>query len=545
MQTIIDKLKHHKKFLFFLLSLFTGIWALYPFGDFQYYLATGDHGRDLYAAQQTLKGALPYQDYAWLFGPLMPYYYALFFTIFDISIQSVLLGQNILILLAGLLIYLSCSVFLSPTISFVCAVWYWAFRNVEFFYTYNHIGGIVMILATVYVTLLYLRKPKIQFIYAGSLFTFLLILIRPNMGMAIFIAYFLNIIIIDITQKHKYFLNRSPLRILLPSSILLLSALIYGYLLHPLEGYEIYQSFPYGKFQRTDTSPSVLGALIILKNTLILNFTHTFPRKLLSLSILASIGQIIILLFQHKIKKPLKTQILLVSSCISIFIFFGIHEFIGSGTFYRLNWIFACFFILIFYVIAWLMHLGPKKIFTPFVQFFIILLLLTPAILKIKNDLRNINFSRATGASLHIGKTHIYTSQNKTWTQTVQPTVEFIKTHVPKNEKILAIPFDTLYYFLSEREGASRQTVFFDHIIIPEEQEHKIIQELKDNNINWVILSSRIRSVEAGMGTFGETYCPLIAEYLNNNFKIVKQFGDWINPGGWTTPHGTRILRRN
>jgi len=545
MKTVIKKLLHHQKKFFLLLTIVLGLWTLSPLQDFQHYLSTGDHGRDLHAFQKTMEGKLPYRDYAWLFGPLMPYYYSLFFHLFGISIQSVLLGQNLLILLAGILIYLICATFLSPVISFICPLWYWGFRGIEFFHTYNHIGGIVTILLTLYALLQYLKNPRLYPVYLGSFSIFLLMLIRLNMGIAIFIAFYLSLIIIDLTQKKSSFLKHPYLRTLLPLGSFTAAILIYWTLLHPLPGYILYQSFPYGKFQRTDATTSLLSTLILFKNILLKNFMITWPRRILGLTIITAFLQISFLSLFNKISPKIKTTLLLLFTSLFIFFIFAFHEFIASGIFYRLHWVICLFFIIIFHLIFWMMRLGSKKIFTPLVQTMILLTLFTSAIVQIRNGHKNISaFKEALGASLHIGKNNVYTSQRKDWAKTVTDSVNFIQHNVPKNEKILAMPFDALYYFLTQRDSASRQLVFFEHIVIPKQQEEKIITDLEKQNVNWVILSSRIRSEEPGMGTLGKTYCPLIGRYLNAHFKIEAQFGDWENPGGWVHPHGTRILKR-
>jgi hypothetical protein len=55
----------------------TGLFLLLPGVQSQPFIATGDHGRDLYAAAAILQGEVPYRDFWWVYGPLMPYYYAL------------------------------------------------------------------------------------------------------------------------------------------------------------------------------------------------------------------------------------------------------------------------------------------------------------------------------------------------------------------------------------------------------------------------------------------------------------------------------------
>ena len=69
-----DFYARHKKNIFFCLTCLLGIVVLYPFIDYQPIMATGDHGRDLYAARVALEGRVPYRDYWWVYGPAMPYY---------------------------------------------------------------------------------------------------------------------------------------------------------------------------------------------------------------------------------------------------------------------------------------------------------------------------------------------------------------------------------------------------------------------------------------------------------------------------------------
>ena len=85
--------KRHAKCLLLLLVFGTGILITAPYARFQGPLSQGDHGRDLYAAQAVFRGELPYKDFWWVYGPLMPYYYGLFYKIFGIQISSIILGK--------------------------------------------------------------------------------------------------------------------------------------------------------------------------------------------------------------------------------------------------------------------------------------------------------------------------------------------------------------------------------------------------------------------------------------------------------------------
>ena len=161
------------KLIFLLLTILTGLILLYPFIDFQYYLSQGDHGRDLYAFEQTTRGAQVYQDYWWVYGPLMPIYYAGIDRWLGTNIQSILAGEMFLHLLSGVFIFLTLGVFFAPLIGFSAAVWFWVFND-DFFFTYNHAGGITMLTLIVYSLFLYLKNPRIGYLVLGLCGIFLL-----------------------------------------------------------------------------------------------------------------------------------------------------------------------------------------------------------------------------------------------------------------------------------------------------------------------------------------------------------------------------------
>ena len=87
--------------------------------------------RDLYAAQAVYRGELPYKDFWWVYGPLMPYYYGLFFKIFGVHIGSMLLGKLILKILGGILICLGLMEVSSNIAAFFGACWFMLFQQLR------------------------------------------------------------------------------------------------------------------------------------------------------------------------------------------------------------------------------------------------------------------------------------------------------------------------------------------------------------------------------------------------------------------------------
>lgn len=539
-KTLAERIDPHKKTIFLLFTIIAGILILWPLLNFQNYISTGDHGRDLYCFQQTMEGALPYRDYSWLYGPLMPYYYSIFFHLGGISIQSILLGQFLLILLAGIFIFLICSVFLSPTISSVCALWYWSFRGTEFFYTYNHIGGVVAMLATLYCLFKYIDQKRSVHVWAGFISIFLLMLIRLNMGVVFLIAFVFSLLLIDLSAKNNRTFKKVRLYIYLSLGVITATSAIYWFLLHTLPEYAILQSFPFGKFQRTDYTTTPFESLILARNVISSYFLATPAQMIFGILLILSFVQTALFIFSKKTSKESSKQLFFIFSSLIIFTIATSHEFLASGTLFRIFWILPFIFILGFFLI----FTATKNISSPFIKILILITLLFPALKNTVSDHRVINTLKTPVHKLHVGNNTIYSSQNPLWLKTVTDASEFIRKEIPPSEKILVIPFDALYLFLGERKSVTRQIVFFDHINIAKEQEQEIISNMEKENGNWVIVSSRSVSTEAGMGIFGKTYCLILSEYIKGHFTVVAEFGNMATPGGWAWNHGVRILKR-
>src|ERR1035437_6145560 len=85
------------KTIFLVLTILSAIIFVWPELNFQDQLAQGDHGRDLYAFEAVLHNQSPYKDFWWVYGPLMPYYYGLFYKILGLHITSILIGRAMLL----------------------------------------------------------------------------------------------------------------------------------------------------------------------------------------------------------------------------------------------------------------------------------------------------------------------------------------------------------------------------------------------------------------------------------------------------------------
>jgi len=248
----------------------------------------------------------------------------------------------------------------------------------------------------------------------------------------------------------------------------------------------------------------------------------------------------IYLLISKKIEKSYRQDILLALSVIGIFFVFYFHEFLVSGVWYRSYWSYPFLVLFHFVMIAVAFSFIPK-----FLRVIILIFLGALSALGIVSHIGVIQSQKTPYRFLNMDRGQIYVGNEPQWTDTVNTVTKFLNTNLQKDDLFFALPYDCLYYYLAGKKSPTRQLIFFDHIKIPRQQEVSVIQELENNNIGYVLMSSRIVSNETGLGVFGKTYCPLIGQFVYNNFKpLVRQGGDWTQPPGWANNHGVMIMKR-
>ena len=142
--------------------------------------------------------------------------------------------------------------------------------------------------------------------------------------------------------------------------------------------------------------------------------------------------------------------------------------------------------------------------------------------------MRSVNAVKTESHYLSLPRAGVYISNSPSWIATVEQTTEFLNKTLKPNELFFALPYDCLYYYLTDKKTPTRQLIFFEHIKIPPEQERSVIAELESNHVNYVLLSSRaFARQELGLGFLGTSYCPLIGKYIQDNFIPIARFGDW------------------
>lgn len=527
-----------KNQIFFFLTLFAGIFILYPFIDFQAAMATGDHGRDLYAAQVTLKGHRPYRDYWWVYGPLMPYYYALFFKFLGIHVPALLTGKALLSLVSALLIYGTLTTLsVSSALAFIGALWFLVFPP-EFFITYNHIGGLTILLVLTFLIFQYFARRSVLLLYLGLGAVFLLSLVKPNFGVTGLFCLLTAVVGIDQIYKDPVTLGK---KIFYWAAFVLpfLVFLVYWWFLRGLPIYAIRQCLPYWGGDQPYNIPITTGIGMLLGSI----FRNMFAGRQNFLSALVMIGAIVQSTRQlaaKRIDPRERTRLLIAIGLLAFFYIVNVHEFLLSGVFYRSLWAKPFAYLLMFLFLSTAAR-GLRK----GVRGFLYGTLLAILILNISNT--QFALKTVKTPSQYLGTQHgkVFLGNPSPWIQTVTQTVLYLEATLQRDELFFVLPYDPLYYFLTDKVSPTRQLIFFNHIKIPPEQEKEVLAELEKNNVNWILLSSRHNATEEyGLGILGKTYCPLIGEYIERNFTTVAEFGDWVNEPGWAWNHGAIILKR-
>lgn len=527
-----------KNQIFFFLTLFAGIFILYPFLDYQSIIAPGDHGRDLYAARVALEGRAPYRDYWWVYGPLMPYYYAFFFKFLGIHIPALLTGKALLSLVSALLVYGTLITLAVPSVlSFIGALWFLVFLP-DFFITYNHIGGTTLLLVLTFLIVQYLARARVFLLYLGLGAVFFLSLVKLNFGVTGLFCLLAAVAGIDhvykipVTRKKKIFYWAA---LVLPALVFL----VYGWFLRGLPLYAIRQCLPYlGGDQPYNIF--VTAGIGMLLTTIFNNITATWQNFLFALIVIAAIVQSTRWLASKRIDPKERTRVLATVAILAIFYVTSVHEFVLSGIFYRSYWAKPFVYLLIFFIL----HVATKDL-NKIIRGLLCATLLFIVSLQIFHTQQYIQTVKTSSQYLEVERGKVFLGNHAPWINTVTQTVSYLETSLRKDELFFALPYDPLYYFLTDKVSPTRQLIFFEHIKISPQQEKEVLAELEKNKVNWILLSSRHKATEEyGLGILGKTYCPLIGEYIERNFTTVAEFGDWVNEPGWAWNHGTRILRR-
>jgi ABC-type amino acid transport system permease subunit len=532
-----DKRPGRQRALFLMLALCVGVLIIYPRQGGEAWFDPGDRGRDVYAFERTLHGELPYKDYFWFYGPLMPYVYAGFLGVLGCQISSVILCKSCLTLLAAAFLYLAVSELCAPLTAFFACAWFLVFYP-DFFFTYNHIGGVAMIMAVLWTLFAYIRTARLSHAFLGLLWCFLLALIKVNFGV---VATGMCVLGVFLTDRIKEIPRRKGRALFYASAFVIIPVLtmvVYGGLLKGLAPMEIRECLPYW----SNDEPNVvnpLGALKMLGQFVLAKVCADETRACVAVIILGAAVRTAWLLVARKIEPGRRRELIAALILLGIFYAANLHEYLRSGVGYRRFWSLPLGMALSFVVVDTALNNAGK---TVRVLAGIVAILLMG--LSFGDELQYIRARNTPDHFLSCRRARIHVGNAREWVQTVEAATAYLQHALKPGEMFFALPYDSLYYYLAERKSPTRQLIFFAHTKIPAWQERSILKEIETNHVNYILLANICKSREVQFGILGQTYCPVISRYIEANFVPVARYGDWTSEPKSYENHGVMILRR-
>ncbi|MBL4889647.1 MAG: hypothetical protein JKX97_06470 [Candidatus Lindowbacteria bacterium] len=437
---------NHKKALYVLVALF----AIYIASFYnKQNIAPGDHGRDLYVFDSILKGETPYLDFLWIYGPLMPYVYAMSMKMFGITIVSAISTYLVLALGVSLLTFFVCNELeFSATGCFLAALIVF-YDLARFFHTYNHIG------ATIFITLYFLfwiRQWK-QTI-SDSTYNFLVfatvvgaIVVKYNMGLALLAISFVNSIVRLSFARFGTRLTSIFKTVALTTIPVVVGVIVYWAFLRDVPWVHVKQCFiSVGKTYRVFASP-----IEVLSEFGYFNMT-TAP---FFLSIVIPFNVVWLISSVRKAFSGEREQIMFCLGFVVSEILLS-HEFIMAGATYSLHYFLLPIVVVNFGLIGkWSLDVVSEKMssvhlkrfvsaIVPFVALASVLILIYGNYYRFERFNSKINLPRA----------NIFTT-NPEFNFMTEELVRYIESNTSDQEKIMIFPDDALYYFLSNRENAA------------------------------------------------------------------------------------------
>ena len=531
---------------YFILTFVFGLLFVRTFLNFEPIFTEGDQGRDLYCIKHVFDGQKPYLDFWWEYGPLMLYYYALCFKLLGVSIQSVILGKQVIVFLSGIFVYLGAAAVIPPVLAFSAAVFFWIFRP-DFFYTFNHIGGMFCTILLLYALLQYFNRPKQKFLILGMISVIVLNLIRLNIGFSSLLAFLLSIYIFDkFNGKNKPWIFYAWVS----AGTGIVTALIYIPFIIGVPQENLLKCFPYLPSYHAGSWTWVQGATSFIK-IVWFNFNATILRKIFGLLLAALSVRIIYLWRKDQIKKSSAGPILL---SLIIFSVFNVHEYLASKYIFRLFWAFPSVVLLFFAIIHFGSNQFPDKIRK--------ILLFSIAILMVYLGISTadtISYYKKPVNLFVYGSSRIYMANAQwgehkglavdhwavpKWTHTVTAVTDYLKAQLNPGEPFLAIPYDSLYYFLSGHDSAVYPLAFFKYMNISPPEQIEMMHQLEQKHVRFIIISNRAYSHDPDLGVFGVDYCVLLKKYIFDHYKPVAAFGDFQGISNFQENHGVMILKK-
>lgn len=508
----------------------------------QYGLSQHDEGAFVYTATRVMNGEIPYRDFWTFYPPGQFYLLAFLFKIFGksliaVRILSIILQSSIVIciyILVKKIVNKNCVAFITA----ILAILYVPGPFNYGYYSYPIIPAMLFSILSCILLINFISDQKNSKIIFAGLLTGVTALFRHDIGFYTFLSEI--IVLIIFLRNFRYISVKCVLRYFVGFSIIVLPTFIFfiyhvgfnelisNLIIFPIVKYPEYRSLPY-------PSPTAISEVMIniIGNNTILYKTLSFLQYIpFYFPVIVFVFAIIQIIFYIKNKKVLVERELL----IILLVLFGITFFnqarIRSGTCHLFATIIPAI-ILSPMIIYNLIQKNSSKILHGIVIFFIIpLIFLSLGFDSIKLKLSyliRLYTSELAPLEFKVSKNIVVL---KNIAKETNNTVNFIRSKTPIGEKIfVANPrhdkvfvTDMMFYFLSERDSATKYYDLHPGLVTTKEIQKKIIEELNRFNVQYIVVWEGKSEVSEPNKSSKSSNCFELDNFIVDNYREIKRF---------------------
>lgn len=487
-----------------------------------------DEGQIVYGAFRVLNGQMPYRDFWTLYGPVQYFVIALVFKTFGISVLVARLWDIFIRSLLALMIFLSAQKLTTKRNAllswFMSVVW----LNFFGFFNYPIFPAFLTSLFSLYLFYVYLKNQKSSvYILASSLFAVLAGLFRYEYGIFIIIAEMIILIAFVFINKKVYssifiylsgiFITTLPYLYVLFKNVSLVD-IRYFLITYPMEIYPKVRaiSFPMLNINQILTSNNLISTLNTILS-IIYFFPYYIPLLVFVLSIILTMKNIL----NNNTKKT--DASIWFRAVLTVCGILSLKYILSRADYIHLSVPILFTIILLFSLSSYISNYYLKNALNKLIYLFAILMMAYP--------LMNINFD---SVSLKYTEHTIKRANGIALFPFAEKTISFIQSHVPeggfifvgssRHDKVMYN--DVMFYFLSERDNASK----FDQLVPGDvntlSSQQKIVSDIQRKKVRYIVLFSGFdndfdEENESSISS-GITY---LDDYFADNFKTIEQFG--------------------
>lgn len=542
---MIIQIDRNKEIMAFLLVLLFSI--LFISADAFEGLKVYDEGVTVYGASRILDGYLPYRDFWTVYMPGHYYLYALVFKIFGVSLLVERITSIILMVGSSIIIFFIARKVLPAIFAllvfFFSAVWLSSF---EFFGYIIH-PTLLCSLISINFFLNYLLKARKKALLWAGIFAGVTTLFRHDFGFFVFgaevlILAFCQLLTREYTNPQKLtIIFKDSLSFILGTSIIFLPAALYflvnvpfqdlynSLVIFPLNVYSEYRCIPfpapfttYAEFQG-QVDHATFGDYI----------KENLDRLYFYFPIIVFCALFLQLVISSvKNENFIKTKKFWLHTSILIFGLLFFTKVIIRSVHLNLmpTYVIAilAFFMVLFNVEKTLSSKSINR-----TAYVLLCLLAIPALIR---PLWSESVGLQTNHKIHPSM-GLARAENIYWDVRVneyKKVINYVDALVPANEKIFVgsirhdriFTNDVLFYFLSERESATKYYELHPGVATTLEVQEEIIADIAAAEVKCVVLKEETR-IEIENKSGESSGVTLLDDFIRNNFQLDKTFGEY------------------